>query len=91
MFKDGGVGSHAKSKAHINAMLAWNNFEKGQRENTFLMTKLSQKNTKQIQENRDYIKSGAEVLLLTETQNLAQRGHRETADSNNKGNFQAIL
>lgn len=55
------------------------------------MTKLSQEHTKPIQENRDYIKSVAEVLLLTATQNIALKGHRETVDSGNKGDFLAIL
>lgn len=38
-----------------------------------------------------YIKTIADVLLLTATQNISQRGHRESEDSNNKGNFIAIL
>lgn len=55
------------------------------------MTKLSQEHTKWIQGNRDYIKSVAEVLLLTAAQNTAQRGHREIVDSSNKGHFLAVL
>lgn len=55
------------------------------------MTKLSQEHTKWIQGNHDYIKSVAEVLLLTAAQNIAQRGRREIVDSSNKGNFLAIL
>lgn len=90
MSKDGGFASHAKSEAHINAMLAWKNFETEQKNKASLITKLSQEHKKQIEENRDYIKSVAEVLLLTATQNMAQRGHRETVDSGNKGNFLAI-
>lgn len=37
------------------------------------------------------MKTIANVLLLTATQNIAQRGHRESSDSQNKGNFLAIL
>ena len=33
--------------------------------------------SKQVAENRQYVKTVAEILLLTATQNLAQRGHRE--------------
>lgn len=72
-------------------MLAWKNVEREQKNKTFLMIKLSQEHTKQIQGNRDYIKSVAEVLLLTAAQNTAQRGHREIVDSGNKGHFLAIL
>lgn len=51
MFKDGGFASHAKSEAHINAMLAWKNFDRELKNKTFLMTKLSQEHTKRIQGN----------------------------------------
>lgn len=44
-----------------------------------------------VKEYRHYIKSVAEVLLLTATQNIAQRGHRESEEDNNQGNFLAIL
>lgn len=88
MFKDGGFASHAKSEAHINAMLAWENFEREQKNRTFL-TKLSHERTKRIQGNRNFIKSVSEVLLLTAAQNIAQRGPREIVDSGNKGTFLA--
>uniref|UniRef100_A0A3B5QKP1 DUF4371 domain-containing protein n=1 Tax=Xiphophorus maculatus TaxID=8083 RepID=A0A3B5QKP1_XIPMA len=44
-----------------------------------------------VEENKKYIKTVAEVLLLTATQNIAQRGHSESDDSDNKGNFLAVL
>lgn len=44
-----------------------------------------------MEENRTYIKTIADVLLLTATQNIAQRGHCESHDSDNKGNFLTIL
>lgn len=56
-----------------------------------MIDQLSQEHRKQIEDNRDYIKTLAEVLLLTAMQNIAQRGHRETMDSDNKGNFLSIL
>ena len=40
---------------------------------------------------RKYIKTVAEVLLLMATQNIAQRGHRETEGADNRGNFLEIL
>ncbi len=46
---------------------------------------------KRVKEYRDYIKTVADVLLLTATQNIPQRGHRESEKSENKGNFLAIL
>ena len=55
------------------------------------MINMLQEHKKQTQENHDYNKSVAEVLLLTATQNIAQRGHRETVQSGNKRNFLATL
>ena len=50
-----------------------------------------QDHSKLVQENRHYIKSVAEVLLLTATKNIAQRGHRESEEVDHRGNFLAIL
>lgn len=33
----------------------------------------------------------ADVLFYTATQNIPQRGHRESEDSENRGNFLAIM
>ena len=46
---------------------------------------------KQVLENRHYLKTVAEVLRLTAVQNISQRGHRETAADDNRGNFLEIL
>jgi Domain of unknown function (DUF4371)/hAT family C-terminal dimerisation region len=46
---------------------------------------------KQVAENRQYIGALGEILLLTATQDIAQRGHRETPGSHNIGNFLEIL
>ena len=93
-YKDGGFAAHAKSEAHSNAVLAWRDFEKAGQENTSLLNILSQDHSKLVQvplKNRHFIKSVAEVLLLTATQNIAQRGHRESEEVDNRGNFLAIL
>lgn len=38
-----------------------------------------------------FLKAIANVLILTATQNIAQRGHRESLDSKYIGNFLPIL
>lgn len=90
-FRDGGFAGHAKSEAHINAMMAWKEFEIRKKTDSSLMSILNKEHKKQIEENRTYIKTVAEVLMLTATQNISQRGHRETADADNKGHFLEIL
>ncbi len=56
--------------------------------NASLLKSMNKDYQKRVKKNRDYIKTVADVLLLTATQNIPQRGHRE---SENKGNFLAIL
>ena len=54
---------------------------------------ISEAYEKKVHENRHYIKTIWEVLLLTATKDVAQRSHREASiDGNaNTGNFLQIL
>lgn len=88
-FRDGGFASHAKSESHTNAMLAWKDYEKLAESKCSLSASLSAEYEKQVKENREYIKTIAETLLLTATQNIAQRANNETKGEN-KGNFLSI-
>ena len=45
----------------------------------------------QIKTNRHYLISVAQVLLLCSHQEIALRGHRESEDSDNRGNFLELL
>lgn len=90
-YKDAWFALHAKGEAHINAMMAWKEFELREKTNASLMSTLTKELSKQIQESRTYIKTVAEVLLLTVAKNISRRGHRETSNANNRGNFLAIL
>jgi len=45
----------------------------------------------QVLNNRHYLKIICEILRLTATQNISQRGHRESLADENRGNFLAIL
>ncbi|KAK0145615.1 Zinc finger MYM-type protein 1 [Merluccius polli] len=51
------------------------------------MDLIDQEYKRKVEENRRYINTIAVVLLLTATQKQAQRGHRESEDSDNRGNF----
>ena len=44
-----------------------------------------------IEDNRHYLKTVIETILLCARQNIGLRGHRETVRSSNKGNFLEIL
>ncbi|CAM4585288.1 unnamed protein product [Leuciscus chuanchicus] len=86
-FKDSGFSSHAKSENHQNAMCAWAENKKRQDSNTSLVAIMDEKNKKQLTENQNYVKALAEILIVTATENTAQRGHRETTDSERKGSY----
>lgn len=90
--RQGGFKDHSKSDHHRSAMFAWTQHKLTIAEKTTSMSAVMNKEReKQIAENRMYIKTIAEVLLLTAVQNVSQRGHRESEGSNNPGNFLAIL
>ncbi len=71
-------------------MVAWKDYETAVKKNRTLLNVLNKEHDKQIKDNWEYMKTIAEVLLLTATQNIAQRGHDESAESDNRGNFIAI-
>ncbi|XP_032411152.1 zinc finger MYM-type protein 1-like isoform X1 [Xiphophorus hellerii] len=89
--KESGFKLHSKLEHHVNAMYAWSQYKRANEGNTTMLNSINTNRKKVVEENRYYIKTIADVLLLTATQNIAQRGHRESGDSRNKGNFLAIL
>ncbi|KAM9751495.1 uncharacterized protein ACNS7B_008320 isoform 1-T1 [Menidia menidia] len=90
--KESGFKLHSKLEHHVNAMYAWSQYKRANEGNTTMLNSINTNRKKVVEENRYYIKTIADVLLLTATQNIAQRGlNRESGDSRNKGNFLAIL
>lgn len=91
MYKDGGFKAHEKSENHVNAMYAWSEHKKTILTDSSMLDAINTAYQKKVEENRTYIKTVAEVLLFTATQNISQRGHLETDESKNKGNFLGIM
>ncbi|XP_034093508.1 zinc finger MYM-type protein 1-like [Gymnodraco acuticeps] len=89
--KDSGFSVHARSDTHVNAMIAWTEYKSMAGRNTTILGMMGDENQKQVTENQKYIKTLADILLLTATQNISQRGHDESETSKNKGNFLEIL
>ena len=52
---------------------------------------ISNVTTSEIQVNRVFISAICDILLLCARQNLPLRGHRESSDTMNRGNFAEIL
>ena len=91
MYKEAGFKVHEKSDSHITAMLAWSEHKRAALTDASVLNMINKEYKKKVEENRSYIKTVAEVLLLTATQNMAQRGHCESEQSDNKGNFLEVL
>uniref|UniRef100_A0A8C4RT82 DUF4371 domain-containing protein n=1 Tax=Erpetoichthys calabaricus TaxID=27687 RepID=A0A8C4RT82_ERPCA len=66
-------------------------YQRAVKTNTTLANILNKEHSKQVKENCEYIKTIGEVILFTARQNLVQRGHDESEESNKKGNFREIL
>ncbi|XP_054711260.1 zinc finger MYM-type protein 1-like [Uloborus diversus] len=79
---------HEKSEMHLKSLQFWN--EKKISGNT-ICGNLSYAHTKQVQQNRTYLRFVIETILFLGKQCLALRGHDETMSSLNKGNFLELL
>ena len=75
-YSDGGLPEHARCEYHMTAMLAWAEYDKIRMSGARSVQQMrSEACAKIICEHRRYAKTVAEVLLLTATQNTAQRSH----------------
>ena len=89
--KNGILQGHAGCHSHVIAMQSWNQYKKGKRLNTSIENCLDSTRSKKICNNRHYLKSIAETLLLTSRLEIALRGHDESKSSLNRGNFLEIF
>ena len=72
-------------------MQSWNQYKKNKRLGISIENHLDPTRSKQICNNRHYLKSIAETLLLTSCLEIALRGHDESKSSLNRGNFLEIF
>ena len=87
----GRLRKHTLSHRHIDAVAAWSDYLRNQRSQTSITSTLSQARRDQILQNRHYLKTILEVLMYCAVHEIALRGHRESVDSRNKGNFLGLL
>jgi hypothetical protein len=71
-------------------MYAWSQHERAVDSNSSMLDAINEDWKKKVGENCTYIKTIADVLLLTTTQNIGHRGCRES-DYHNNSNFLTIL
>ncbi len=89
--KSGILTCHDNCLAHKLAIVAWNQYTLNSQRGTLILEQLCSARAEQIKQNRHYLKTVAEVLLLCSNQEIALRGHRESDVSKNRGNFRETL
>ncbi|XP_066982800.1 zinc finger MYM-type protein 1-like [Macrobrachium rosenbergii] len=72
-------------------MVAWGEYKKMKDHDTSARQLMGDSFKKKIKENLHFIKLLGQVVLVTCTQKLAQRGHREGEETDNPGNVRKIL
>ena len=84
---------HSRSAIHKDTTISWQQFKRIAKEGATVAVKVSDKSRseRQIADNRYYIGCIIEVLLLCAQQGIALRGHDETEESMNPGNFKRIF
>ena len=89
--KEGILQGHASCLTHIQAVSSWHEYKQNEECGTSVTSHLDSTRNEQIHLNRHYLRSVAEVILLCSRLEIALRGHDESNDSLNKGNFREIL
>lgn len=87
-----GFSRHNSGEEHVKCQAKWDMYKnsKVDGENSVL-AQINQAHLNLVQENREYIKILARVLLFTANQGIAQRAHDESQSSLNKGNFKELV
>ena len=65
---------HRKSMVHVEAVLTWEEYKLNLQRETTIIRSLEKMGMNVIKENRHYIKTIAEIILLCATQEIALRG-----------------
>lgn len=89
--KNGSLAVHDACLSHRQAVVAWYSYTHTMTTGVTVADQLGNARAELVQRNRQYLKTIAEVLLLCARQDISLRGHRESADSTNRGNFLSIL
>lgn len=91
--KGSGLKLHDNSSTHKHCVVLWESYKqmKSKGPDNSVLSEVSAAHRELVLENRHYIATLAEVLLLTGIQKIAQRGHDESVESFNRGNFVEFL
>ena len=87
----GALMEHSRSFTHRSAVVSWEQHSLNTKQGTTIERRLDKLGHRVIQENRHYLKTVAEVILLCAQAELPLRGHDESKSSLNPGNFMMML
>ena len=85
---------HEPSNCHLEAYKKWKTFDVTERVDILFSRARReevQRHNEQVRQNREMLKTISEAVLFLSKQELAFRGHDESNDSLNKGNYRELL
>ena len=84
---------HERSNCHLEAYKKWKTFDATERVDILCSRARReevQRHNEQVRQNRETLKTISETVLFLSKQELAFRGHDESNDSLNKGNYREL-
>ena len=85
------LATHTIGKYHMQAMAAWKEYETRVSKDQSIGCQLDRMGSRVISENRRYVLTVMQAVLYCAQQGIALRGHDESADSMNPGNFRSLI
>lgn len=85
------LSKHSTGKTHTQAMATWKEYETRSKTGDSIGCQLDRMGSKVINENRKYVMCVMEAILYCSQQGIALRGHDESHDSLNPGNFRSLM
>jgi len=85
---------HEQSNCHLEAYKKWKTFDATERVDILFSRARREEvqgHNEQVRQNRETLKTISEAVLFLRKQELAFRGHDESNDSLNKGNYRELL
>ena len=85
---------HEKGKSHLSAFKTWKTYGANVRVDSLLSQARRdeiQRHNDEVMQNCEILRTVTEAVLYLSKQELAFRGHDESEDSLNKGNYRELL
>ena len=89
--KKGSIQKHDKCRSQMEAVVSWNAYIQLKSSNSSVADMMGSARAQHVAKNVHFMKTIAEVILLCNQQEIGLRGHNESEESLNRGNFLEIL